>query len=175
MGGRGANSNTTSFEEVYKDYEKGGSAELDRFLGKDNYVIPNDHERKLAKEGKLTPKVIYNSVIDNDNIILKTEDLQDIKDFYGSTKALVMPISRENSDGGQAVVYVNSFARGSGDTVYIKLNRQRFKTYNFKKSYEGDNYYNRPKKQYTFDDLLKIAKKQTQGKQIPTTMKMVTW
>lgn len=90
-------------------------------------------------------------VIDNDNIILITNNIQVVK---GNAIMVV---------GQNQAVYVNNIAganvKNGGalvtDTYAVKLNRQRFKTYTFRNGFN-----NAPSQNESFDDLLKIARQQ---------------
>ena len=92
----------------------------------------------------------FKRVIDNDNIIIITNNIRVIKDSY----VLVV--------GEKKAVYLKDWQVRRVSNYYedleayaVKLNRKYFKTYNFKNEIDQDLYF---EKDNNFDDLLELAK-----------------
>lgn len=127
-------------KKTYSDYIKSlKQKNLEFFFGKSVKKVSNKY-------------FTFDHVIDNDNIIIVTNNIKLIKDSYvlivGNNKAVylkdwqVRPIRNYWEE-------VNAYA--------VKLNRNFFKTYTFRNNFD-DFYF---EKEETFDDLKEIASTQT--------------
>lgn len=96
----------------------------------------------------------YDSVIDKDNIVLRTNNIKTY-DKHGETKYLLVV-------GNNQAVYLNDWQikKGSNQddisTYFVKLNRNYFKPYTFRNGFDDFSF----NKDDSFDDLLNVAKEQ---------------
>lgn len=135
-------------KKSYSDYIKEcKDKDLKFFFGDDVRKVSNKYFK-------------FTRVIDNDNIIIVTNNIKIIKDSY----VLVV--------GEKKAVYLKDWqVRGVRsyyediDAYAVKLNRNYFKTYTFKNEIDPDLYF---EKDNNFDDLLEVAKMQ-QEKDIRVT------
>lgn len=135
-------------KKSYSDYIKEcKDKDLKFFFGDDVRKVSNKYFK-------------FTRVIDNDNIIIVTNNIKIIKDSY----VLVV--------GEKKAVYLKDWqVRGVRsyyediDAYAVKLNRKYFKTYTFKNEIDPDLYF---EKDNNFDDLLEVAKLQ-QEKDIRVT------
>ena len=131
---------------------------------------PQTYETKNSFSGnvhKVSNKYFIpeKQVIDNDNIILYTSDI-------GVVKGNAVLIVDDNK-----AVYLKDwnltgvrFRNGLDETYAVKLNRKYFKPYTFKTNIDDDIL---PGKEYSFDDLKKIAKSQEKRKEKITTYRVL--
>ena len=133
MGGRGSS---------------GGGGALKSNLNPNNTV----KDRFFNKISPISRKYFkYDSIIDNDNIIVRTNNIAVVK---GNPVLIV--------DNNKAV-YLKTWQvepikmnRGEVNTYAVKLNRNYMKPYTFKSSFEGFSF----DKQDNFESLKKLAKQQ---------------
>lgn len=123
-------------------YEKMKVNDLNFFFGKDSW------------KQKSNKYVYYKAVQDNDNFIIRTNNIKLIK---GNLVLVV---------GNNKAVYLKDWqvrqsrTRDLTEFNLVKLNRKYFKTYTFKNNFDNFSF----KKDETFDDLLKVAKKQDKNR-----------
>lgn len=123
---------------------------------KNNYRAETDWEKVnqfFGKTEKLSPKYFkFDRIIDEDNIIILSENVLKIKDNFvlviGNSSAVY--IKKWNiTEVSSYKEKINSYA--------IKLSRKYYKPYNFKKNFEMEKPFYRD---FTFDDFVNVAKKQ---------------
>lgn len=100
----------------------------------------------------------FDHIIDNDNIIIITNNITSVNTKYGKSPVLMV--------GNNKAVYLKEWqirpVMNFADRMYsfaVKLNRNFFKIYTFKNDFDGMAF----DKEFSFDDLKEIAETQNES------------
>lgn len=108
--------------------------------------------------------ILEKQVLDNDNIILYTNNIRVIKGNH----VLVIDDNKAVCLKDWSITGIR-FRNNYAETYAVKINRNYFKPYTFRNNIDNNLSFG---KQYSFDDLKKIAKSQENGKQNVTTLRL---
>lgn len=136
----------------YNHFKEQGKRELEEFFGRGN-------TRKISNQYRT-----YNPVLDNDNIILATNNIKSYRGKDGEMKHVLLTGPKQGvflNPGDLKNVVMND-GQSYYETTLAKISRDRFKPYTFKEEHKGFLF----DKNESFDDLLDIAKSQDDGRAI---------